>query len=441
MSSEETKERHQQPPDSTKQAESHVEELFGPLKQLFDEAHQQHPSPLAQQQDQDSSIWTHQQPPSVVKEDPFSVPVFIITQEEVEPPPDHWEDDITASLVPSAVLNVATQDQKTFSCIVESMPQEDVSAVPPQHVLLTCGEDLWQLFKDGKHQFSITAHKDDSSNLPVPSATVSDSTVDDFKVLEAPKNNLCKSPPSKEDDPFPFDEEWGDTEEEPVSSGEEACDPEEDPKIPQDTQEISHDNPKDDSSTPVHLLKPSATFVAVTMASRMPHVSTVNYSSAETAPEDVPSKSEVSQNTIMNLICDPEDQPGTSELTVNACAPVMTSTGDTVNHSDPFQPSFDHLSVQEPPSELATAEKRCGLVAMPPAKATKSFPDLPLPAEVSVDLTEKKGDLSHEDQEEEDSTLPAFLINSALKHVLKPNGNAFSAFSKLQDARKNSFDE
>ena len=71
LSSEETKERHQQPPDSTKQAETHVEELFGPLKQLFDEAHQQHPSPLVQQQDQDSSIWTHQQPPSVVKEDPF----------------------------------------------------------------------------------------------------------------------------------------------------------------------------------------------------------------------------------------------------------------------------------------------------------------------------------------------------------------------------------
>ena len=60
----------------------------------------------------------------------------------------------------------------------------------------------------------------------------------------------------------------------------------------------------------------------------------------------------------MNLICDPEDQPGTSELTVNACAPAMTSTGDTVNYSDPFQPSFDHLSVQEPLSELATAEKR-----------------------------------------------------------------------------------
>ena len=119
----------------------------------------------------------------------------------------------------------------------------------------------------------------------------------------------------------------------------------------------------------------------------------------------------------------------------------MTSTGDTMNYSDPFQPSFDHLSVQEPPSELATAEKRCGLVVMSPAKATKSFPDLPLPAEVSVDLTEKKGDLPHEDQEEEDSTLPAFLINSALKHVLKPNGNAFSAFSKLQDARKISFDE
>ena len=212
LSSEETKERHQQPLCSTKQAENHVEELFGPLKQLFDEAHQHYHSPLTQQQDQDSSIWTHQQPPSVVKEDPFSVPVSIITQEEVEPPPDHWEDDITASLVPSAVLNIATQDQKTFSCIVESMPQEDVSTIPPQHVLLTCGEDLWQLFKDGKHQFSITVHQDDSSNLHVPSATVSDCTIDDFKVPEAPQKCLCKSPPSKEDDPFPCDEEWGDKE-------------------------------------------------------------------------------------------------------------------------------------------------------------------------------------------------------------------------------------
>ena len=157
--------RHQQPPDSTKQAETHVEELFGPLKQLFDEAHQQHPSPLAQQQDQDSSIWTHQQPPSVVKEDSFSVPVSIITQEEVEPPPDHWEDDVTASLVPSAVLNIATQDQKTFSCIVEFMPQEDVSTIPPQHVLLTCGEDLWQLFKDGEHQFSSLHTKMTAANF------------------------------------------------------------------------------------------------------------------------------------------------------------------------------------------------------------------------------------------------------------------------------------
>ena len=78
---------------------------------------------------------------------------------------------------------------------------------------------------------------------------------------------------------------------------------------------------------------------------------------------------------------------------------------------------------------------------MPPATAIKSFLDLSLPAEVSVDSTEKKEDLSHEDKEEEDSTLPAFLINSALKHVLKPNGNAFSAFSKLQDVRKISFDE
>ena len=78
---------------------------------------------------------------------------------------------------------------------------------------------------------------------------------------------------------------------------------------------------------------------------------------------------------------------------------------------------------------------------MVPATATKTFMDIPFLAEVSVDLTEKKGDLSQEDQEEEDSTLPAFLINSALKHVLKPNDNTFSAFSKLQDGRKFSFDE
>ena len=56
LSSEETKERHQQPPDSTKQAETHVEELFGPLKQLFDEALKQHPSPLAQQQDKTAAF-------------------------------------------------------------------------------------------------------------------------------------------------------------------------------------------------------------------------------------------------------------------------------------------------------------------------------------------------------------------------------------------------
>ena len=78
---------------------------------------------------------------------------------------------------------------------------------------------------------------------------------------------------------------------------------------------------------------------------------------------------------------------------------------------------------------------------MPPATATMSVPGLSLPADVSVDSTEKKRDLSHEDQVEEDSTLPAFLINSALKHVLKPNDNAFSAFSKFHDTGKISFDE
>ena len=97
--------------------------------------------------------------------------------------------------------------------------------------------------------------------------------------------------------------------------------------------------------------------------------------------------------------------------------------------------------MQEPPSKPATAEKQCGLIVMSLATVIKSFSDLPLPAEVSVDLTEKKGNLSHEDQEEEGLTLPAFLINSALMYVLKPNDNAFSVFSKLQDARKISFDE
>ena len=280
-----------------------------------------------------------------MQEDPFSAPVSIMTQEEVEPPPDHWEDDITASLVPPAVLNVATQDQKTFFCIVESMPQEDVSNIPPQHILLTCGKDLWWIFSDGKHQFSITANQDDSSNLPVPCATVPASTVDHFKVLEVPRNYLCKSPPSKQDDPFPFDKEWGDKEwrdaEETISLGEEACDLRKELKIPQKAQEISHDDTSDDSSATVNLLKPPPASVEVTMATRLSHVYTVNYSNTETAPEDVPSKSEVSQITVMNFLCDPEDQAGSFEFMVTASAPVVTSISSALNCSDLLEPFLD----------------------------------------------------------------------------------------------------
>ena len=86
---------------------------------------------------------------------------------------------------------------------------------------------------------------------------------------------------------------------------------------------------------------------------------------------------------------------------------------------------------EEVPSELVNSEPQRGFPFADSATKVKSFPEFSSPAEVSVDSTEKKGPLLlQEEQEEETQTLPAFLIDSAIKFVLKPNGNSFEEFMR-----------